>query len=85
MQIKRMIEQWEKGSDGGFVGRIELLPTLDTAFLYSMFVAEQEEPDPQMRAAYWLDAEKCAVLQAFCPEPLLPDELDYILSVSLLG
>lgn len=85
MQSKRMIEVWEKGSDGNFVGRIELLPALDTAFLYALFAAEQQEPDPQMRAAYWLDAEKCAVLQPFCLQPLLPEQWDYILSVSVLA
>lgn len=85
MHFKRMIEVWEKGSDGAFVGRIELLPELDTSFLYALFAAEQQEPDPQMRAAYWLDADKCEALQPFCPQPLQAQEWDYILSVSVLG
>lgn len=82
-RLRRMVEVWEKGSDGAFLGRIELLPALETGFLYQLFAAEQQEPDPQMRASYWLDADKCAVLQPFSPQPLEPEQFDYILSVSV--
>ena len=85
MAIKRMIEVWEKGADGGFVGRIELFPNLETALLLQLFAGEQDRPDAEMLAAYWLDAAKCKALQSYSPTLLDSEAFDYILSVTQVG
>lgn len=85
MAIKRMIEVWEKGADGSFVGRIELFPNLETNLLLQLFAGEQDRPDTEMLAAYWLDEAKCKVLQPYSPSLLDSEAFDYILSVTQVG
>lgn len=85
MAIKRMIEVWEKGSDGDFVGRIELFPNLETRFLLELFAGEQDRPDAEMVAAYWLDEAKCKALQPYSATVLDTESFDYILSVTQIG
>ncbi|QLG88886.1 hypothetical protein HQ393_11930 [Chitinibacter bivalviorum] len=80
MKIIRVLEVWEKGMEGGFVGTLPLDETLDVAFLYSLFAAEQDKPDPEMKLSYMLDESRLAALQPFVAQSTDFEQFDYILS-----
>lgn len=80
MQLKRILEVWEKGMDGAPLGTLPLADDIPTALLYALFCNEQDQPDPEMKLAYLLDAPRLQQLQPWAPEPLDPDRFDYILS-----
>lgn len=80
MKIVRVIEVWEKGLDGGFVGQLPVADTVSPVFLLGLFAHEQDKPDPDMLLSYMLDDARVAALQPFVAEQLDPAQYDYILS-----
>lgn len=80
MKIVRAIEVWEKDMEGGFVGHLPLADTITVEFLYSLFAAEQDKPDPEMKLSYMLDADRVAALQPFVSEAMDLAQHDFILT-----
>ncbi|MGL6039779.1 MAG: hypothetical protein ACRC01_01095 [Deefgea sp.] len=80
MKIVRAIEVWEKDMEGGFIGHLPLADTVSVEFLFSLFAAEQDKPDPEMKLSYLLDAERVAKLQAFVTEIMDISQHDFILT-----
>jgi hypothetical protein len=80
MKIIRVLEVWEKGMEGGFVGTLPLSDALPLDFLYSLFAAEQDKPDPEMKLSYLLDEARLEALQAFVEQAVDFSQFDYILS-----
>ena len=81
MRQQRVIEIWEAGPAGEFLGRVQLR-TIPLSLLQTLLGDEQAQPDPEFLASYWLDADKCAALQPFCDTVLDAQSFDYILSMS---
>ena len=80
MKIVRAIEVWEKGMEGGFVGHLALAEAASVEFLFSLFAAEQDKPDEEMKLSYMLDADRIAALQPFVAEAMDAAAFDYILT-----
>lgn len=80
MQIKRVIEVWEKGMDGAFVGHWPVADSIAPAYLLRLFAAEQQRPDPDMLLSYFLTADKLAALQPYVAQQLRDDQYDFILT-----
>ncbi|WP_028454995.1 DUF7683 domain-containing protein [Chitinilyticum litopenaei] len=80
MHIKRVLEVWEKGMDGGYLGNLPLADDVPVTLLYELFCDEQDKPDPDMLLAYLLDAPRVARLQPWVAETLDAEQYDYILS-----
>ncbi|WP_028450395.1 MULTISPECIES: DUF7683 domain-containing protein [Chitinibacter] len=80
MKIVRVLEVWEKGMEGGFVGHLPLAPELDVAFLFQLFAAEQDKPDPEMKLSYLLDESRLEALRPFVSAEVDFSQFDYILS-----
>ncbi|WP_348946208.1 hypothetical protein ABHF33_06805 [Chitinibacter sp. FCG-7] len=80
MKIIRVLEVWEKGMEGGFVGTLPLSDELPVDFLFSLFAAEQDKPDPDMKLSYLLDETRLEALQPFLAQDTDFSQFDYILS-----
>ncbi|WP_035055709.1 hypothetical protein [Andreprevotia chitinilytica] len=80
MKIVRVIEVWDKGMDGGFIGHLPLADTVSPQFLYDLFKHEQDKPDPDMKLSYMLDAPRVALLQPYVAEQMDVAQFDYILT-----
>lgn len=80
MKIIRNIEVWEKGMDGGFIGHLAIAETISVEFLFSLFRHEQDQPDPEMKLSYMLDAPRIALLQPYVGELMDLAKNDYILT-----
>lgn len=80
MKIVRLLEVWEKGMDGRFVGHLSVASTITTPFLLGLFAHEQDRPDPEMKLSYMLDATRAERLQPYVAEQLRPERYDYILT-----
>ncbi|WP_027468301.1 hypothetical protein [Deefgea rivuli] len=80
MKIVRAIEVWEKDMEGGFIGHLPLSETVSVEFLYSLFAAEQDKPDPEMKLSYMLDAARVAQLQPFVADVMDGTQHDFILT-----
>ncbi|AZN37351.1 hypothetical protein [Iodobacter ciconiae] len=80
MKIIRNIEVWEKGMDGGFAGHLAITETISVEFLFSLFRNEQDQPDPEMKLSYMLDAARIALLQPYVAELMNLTKYDYILT-----
>ncbi len=80
MQIKRVIEVWEKGMDGAPVTQLPVAEHISTVFLHQLFEQEAQQPDPQMLLGYFLTPEKLALLQPYVAQEMDAEAYDYILS-----
>ncbi|QZA77735.1 hypothetical protein K4H28_15950 [Deefgea tanakiae] len=80
MKIVRAIEVWEKDMEGGFIGHLPLSETVSVEFLYSLFAAEQDKPDPEMKLSYMLDLDRIALLQPFVADIMDATQHDFILT-----
>ncbi|WP_297577219.1 hypothetical protein [uncultured Deefgea sp.] len=80
MKLVRAIEVWEKGMEGAFIGHLALAETVPVAFLFELFAAEQDQPDPEMKLSYLLDAPRIEKIQAFVSEAMDSSRFDFILT-----
>ena len=80
MKIVRAIEVWEKDMEGGLIGHLQLSETVSVEFLYSLFAAEQDKPDPEMKLSYMLDAARIVALQPFVADVMDSTQHDFILT-----
>lgn len=85
MQIKRIIEVWEKGMDGAFIGQFDVAPTISVTWLQGLFAAEAARPDPQVVLGYFLTEDKLALIQPYVATPFDSAQYDYILSAIGVG
>ncbi|WP_410499533.1 hypothetical protein [Chitinibacter sp. S2-10] len=80
MKIIRVLEVWEKGMEGGFVGTLPLDEHVPVDFLFSLFAAEQDKADPEMKLSYLLDEARLEALRPFLNQDTDFSQFDYILS-----
>lgn len=80
MQIKRIIEVWEKDMNGALVGEYEVSANVAAEFLLRLFEQEAQRPDPKMLLSYFLGPDKIQALQPYVAERLDFSKFDYILS-----
>ncbi len=80
MQIKRVVEVWEKGMEGAMVGQWPVAETISTAYLYRLFAHEQRVADEDMLLSYFLNAAQIAAIQPYVAQQMQAGKYDFILA-----
>ena len=80
MKMVRVVEVWEKGMDGVFVGYLPVADTVSVAFLFGLFEHEQDRPDPEMKLSYMLDEARVTALQPWVGQLMDSAGFDFILA-----
>ncbi|MBV8466966.1 MAG: hypothetical protein JO218_13565 [Burkholderiales bacterium] len=80
MQIKRVVEVWEKGMEGALVGQWPVSETISTAYLYRLFAREQRVADEDMLLSYFLNPAQIAAIQPYVAQEMRAGQYDFILA-----